>query len=67
MTDAELAKEQQQAHDQSIEAASSQSLKEPASAPARNLVTVVLEWTAVSIPLIYGFWVTVMQAVKLFK
>ena len=67
MTDAELAKERALAHDQSIEAPRAQPAMHAFSATKTNLATVFLEWAAVSIPLAYGFWVTVLQAVKLFR
>jgi hypothetical protein len=50
-----------------VQPAGSQTGKETNAAPARNMVAIMLEWAAVSIPLVYGFWVTVLQAVKLFK
>lgn len=67
MTEAELAKERQLAHDQALGAAASLPAEVSASAPGRNLPAVMLEWAAVSIPLLYGLWVTVLQAVKLFR
>ena len=67
MTEKELANERQLAHDRSVQPAGNQSGETTSMAPAKNLMAILLEWSAVSIPLVYGFWVTVLQAVKLFK
>lgn len=64
MTDEQLAKEKQLAHDRILPAADGDlpETKEIATSPA----VVAAAWAAVGLPLAYGFWNTIQKAVALF-
>ena len=65
MTDEELAKEKQLAHDRVIPATEENAsrVKSASTSP----VLVIAAWAAVGVPLIFGLWNTVQKAVLLFK
>ena len=65
MTNEELAKEKQLAHDRIVPAADGNSTI--ITGAATNPLVVMAAWAAVGIPLAYGLWNTVQKAVKLFK
>lgn len=65
MTDAELAAEKKLAHDR--DAASAAVAAVPGSSGKTSPVVVVFAWAAVGIPLAIGIWITLQNAVILFK
>ncbi len=67
MTDDELAKEKKLAKERSVaEVAASEESVPQKKSPAGQLALVILAWLAVGIPMGYGFWNTLQQAILLF-
>ena len=65
MSDEELAKEKQLAHEKSQ--ASAVSASDPVSSEASSMMTVILAWLAVGLPLAWGVSLTFQKAAILFK
>ena len=65
MSDEELAKEKQLAHDRVVTATEENVSK--AKSASTSPVLVISAWAAVGVPLIFGLWNTVQKAVLLFK
>jgi len=65
MSDDELAREKQLAHEKSLAAANSTS--GPVSSASSSLMTVVIAWLAVGLPLAWGVSLTFQKAAVLFK
>jgi MFS family permease len=67
MTNEELAKEKNLAHDRALSAADGNSAVMVGVRSTTPRVLVLVAWAAVGIPLAYGLWNTVQKAVTLFK
>jgi MFS family permease len=67
MTDEELAKERQLAHDRAASAGAASATVGSGIGSASHPALIFLAWAAVGIPLAYGVWNTVLKASVLFK
>lgn len=67
MTEEELAHEKQLAHDKAVEINGEQTSGANGVGSAKKSLLVYFAWAAVGIPLVYGFWNTLIKAVQLFQ